>query len=435
MKNGMHNDDTTVVVGGGLAGLTAATYLARAGRPVTVLERSSAPGGRAVTNDLGGFLFNLGPHALYKAGAGMKVLRELGIEFRGKTPPLSGYGLLDGALRPISLLSLTSSLLPGAAKIEAVRVFASIARSDWRRFEDVTLSDWLDERVSRPRVRALVEALVRVSTYANDPLRMSASVALMQLKLAIRGVLYLDGGWQTLVDGLRHAAERAGARIVTGAPVERVVAGAPHCIAMKDGSAIEASSVIIAGSPDLAAMLLDSPELRAHGESSVPVRAACLDLGLRRLPQPKRTFALGLDRPYYFSVHSRTAKLAPDGMHTAVVAKYLPSDERLDARSLEQELEAFVDLVQPGWQEEVAERRFLPEMAVVNALPTPRRGGFSGRRAVDAPGVPGVYLAGDWVGGEGWLSDASFASGKRAAELALQAAPGMAPQIPEVAVR
>ena len=39
--------DHVVVVGAGLAGLSAAMHLAGAGRQVTLLERDSAPGGRA----------------------------------------------------------------------------------------------------------------------------------------------------------------------------------------------------------------------------------------------------------------------------------------------------------------------------------------------------------------------------------------------------
>ena len=39
--------DRVIVVGAGLAGLSAAMRLAGAGRQVTVLERDSVPGGRA----------------------------------------------------------------------------------------------------------------------------------------------------------------------------------------------------------------------------------------------------------------------------------------------------------------------------------------------------------------------------------------------------
>ena len=69
----------TVVVGGGLAGLAAATLLARAGRSVALYERTSTIGGRAATHEEKGFRLNLGPHALYRGGAAMCVLRTLGI--------------------------------------------------------------------------------------------------------------------------------------------------------------------------------------------------------------------------------------------------------------------------------------------------------------------------------------------------------------------
>ena len=35
--------------------------------------------------------------------------------------------------------------------------------------------------------------------------------------------------------------------------------------------------------------------------------------------------------------------------------------------------------------------------------------------------APGLFVAGDWVGGEGWLIDAAFASGAAAARAALDA--------------
>jgi hypothetical protein len=40
-----------------------------------------------------------------------------------------------------------------------------------------------------------------------------------------------------------------------------------------------------------------------------------------------------------------------------------------------------------------------------------------GRPAIDELGIPGVALAGDWVGGEGMLADAAVATGLRAADM------------------
>ncbi len=70
-------------------------------------------------------------------------------------------------------------------------------------------------------MRALITALLRVSTYANN-LELDAGVALLQLQMGQAGVLYLDHGWQTMVDGLRVAAERDGARIELNASVEAI---------------------------------------------------------------------------------------------------------------------------------------------------------------------------------------------------------------------
>jgi len=69
----------TIVVGGGLAGLTAAATLARDGRRVVVIEGASQLGGRARTRHHDGFDLNLGPHALYIGGGASAVLRDLGV--------------------------------------------------------------------------------------------------------------------------------------------------------------------------------------------------------------------------------------------------------------------------------------------------------------------------------------------------------------------
>ena len=83
-----------IIVGGGLAGLSAAVFLARAGRTVTIFERRRYLGGRAVTHLRHGYRFNLGPHAFYRNGLGWNVLRELGIPVRGGIPKPRGVAIL-----------------------------------------------------------------------------------------------------------------------------------------------------------------------------------------------------------------------------------------------------------------------------------------------------------------------------------------------------
>ena len=77
-----------------------------------------------------------------------------------------------------------------------------------------------------------------------------------------------------------------------------------------------------------------------------------------------------------------------------------------------------INLVGLIYGSKLALERFLPRMVAVSAMATPATGGLAGRPAVDRG--DGLYLAGDWVGGEGWLVDAALASGAAAAAAALR---------------
>ena len=414
------------VIGGGVAGLAAAAFLARDGRGVRLFEQSHALGGRAQTKQLEGYYLNLGPHALYRGGRGIEVLRELGIEPCGRVPSVSGaFAIKDGVKHtfPAGAISLfTTGLFGLSAKLEAARLLASLGRIDGNRFMDISVSEWLDRTLSHSEVKEFVLAAFRVATYANAPDLMSAGTAIEQLKKAFdKSVLYLDGGWQTLVDGLQEAALRAGVIIETGARIDgitRNAAGIVTGVRLGDGQTIDASSVVMATSPSATVRIVDGADrtsLAQWADSAIPVRAACLDVALSRLPMPKATFALGIDRPLYLSVHSATARLAPEGAALIQTAKYLPPEDRDSAEDVERELEGLLDLVQPGWREALVHRRFLPDMTVINALPLARLGGASGRPNPQVSDVPGLFVVGDWVGNEGLLVDAALASAREAA--------------------
>src|SRR5262245_24435169 len=120
------NRADVAVIGGGLGGLAAAAYLARAGRSVVLFEKASMLGGRAATTNLGEFRFNLGPHALYAGSHGIGVLRELEVPFRGGKPTASGgFAVARGAKHalPGGFLSLVTTGLFGLpAKLETARL-------------------------------------------------------------------------------------------------------------------------------------------------------------------------------------------------------------------------------------------------------------------------------------------------------------------------
>jgi len=402
------------VVGGGIGGLAASALAARAGARVLLLERSGEVGGRAGSELRGGFVWNLGPHALYRGGAAERVLATLGVATPGASPAARGLAARDGRVfrlpaGPASLFA--SGLLGLGEKIETARLLTSLSRMDPGRLGRLTVAEWLAGAARHPRVRAFVEGLVRLTTYTNAPASQSASVAVAQVQQALRhNVSYLDGGWRSLVAGLERCARSGGVTIRTGARVDTLEPGTVRAA----GERIEAGGVVLALPPAEAAALAGSPSLHAFAQTAVPVRAACLDLGLSRLPRPRQLFALGVDRPLYLSVHSAYARLAPDGAASVHLAKYLPAGAPGDPAMDERELEGFMDLVQPGWRAHLLERRFLPRLTVMGAVPT--LAGAPGPALADAPGV---FVCGDWVG-PGLLADAVLGSAERAAALALR---------------
>jgi phytoene dehydrogenase-like protein len=412
-----------IVIGGGLGGLATAALLAREGRSIVLLEKASVLGGRAGTQAHEGFRFNFGPHALYRTGEGARVLRDLGVRWSGGMPSASGgYAIAGGRCHalPGGFVSLlTTGLFGVAAKLEAARLLGALGKLEPAPLARVSVARFLADHVRHASVRELFAALFRLSTYAADAERQSAGAALAQLQLALAdGVEYLDGGWQTLVDALATSCRSAGVVVRTGAGVETVALGGDAgswSVRLRDGATLAARAVVIAAPPTVAAELLGRTEWPG---ATIPVRAACLDLALSHLPEPRARFALGIDRPLYFSVHSAVARLAPDGGAVVQLAKYLAAGVRDDAKADERELEALADLVQPGWRAHVVERRFLPAMTVSHALVTAEMGGTAGRVDVEVPGMPGAYVVGDWVGPEGLLADASLASARRAARVA-----------------
>ncbi len=415
-----------VVVGGGLAGLSAAIAAARDGASVALLERASEPGGRAITTSTKGFLFNIGPHALY-AGA-EEMLVDLGVTVAGGYPPLNRTVAWRGGRRyrlplgPGSLL--TTGLLGVRDKVEAGRLLVGLRSIDTRPLQGITAREWLDTAIRSPRVRALIESTFRVTSYANAPEIASAAAHLDQLQAALgrNPVRYIDGGWQTIVDGLRERAVEAGVSIRTAARVDTVMPSEDGWrLRLASREELRADAVILATSPREAAQMIEgiaAPTLAGWASGSTPVQAAALDIALSRAPRPRQNCSIGIDRPLYFSIHTAAARLAPDGGAVIHALMYLPPAGDHNYIAIERELEWLVDQLQPGWRDLLVHRRFLPHVTVSNAFVTAAGGGLPGRPGPAVPGEPGLFVAGDWVGPTGMLTDAALASGMAAGRLA-----------------
>ncbi|OIK08843.1 dehydrogenase [Bacillus sp. MUM 116] len=405
-----------VVVGGGIAGLTAAIYAAKAGKKTLVIEKQHRLGGRAVTNKKKGAYFNLGGHALYYGDA-FKTFRELGLSLKGKKPSIEGYGIWQGKLNtmPLDVKSLfTTPLLSWKGKMELATWLVKLGKLDTHQYDRISLREWIEQNVKDPMVRNLFYALSRTASFVVSPDLIAAGPVLQQLKCSMKGVLYLDRGWGAIIDELWKKASEQEVHFYLKSKVTSIQHhnGSVQSVSCEDGMIIEAHQIIVTTSPVAAYQLVsgaDKTALHLWKDQAIEITGACLDVALRRLPKPDQQFVYGIDRNVFLSNQSRAAYLSDNGAQVISLMKYQgnETDPEKDLQDLEQTL----DLVQPGWRDELVAQQYLPKITVSYDLMHMKR---SERPGPEVPEIKGLYVAGEWATHGELLVDAATASAKRA---------------------
>ncbi|MCF7832297.1 MAG: NAD(P)/FAD-dependent oxidoreductase [Candidatus Marinimicrobia bacterium] len=94
----MNKTDKVIVVGGGMSGLTATAYLARAGKSVKLFEKSHKFGGLVNSYERNGFIFDGGIRSIEDSGILFPMLRDLNIKMEWVKSNVS-IGLEDDILK------------------------------------------------------------------------------------------------------------------------------------------------------------------------------------------------------------------------------------------------------------------------------------------------------------------------------------------------
>jgi hypothetical protein len=354
----------------------------------------------------------MGGHAFYVGGPGMDVLRQLGVAVEGGPPPLERYRALSGGkLHPLPTSSnaLAGTSLLGLRGNAALKeLLGRVPGLRPQEFEGTSVNQWIASLGLQADVAPVLRAILRLATFACDFDTFGADAAVTQLQAAPAGVRYLDGGWAQLYERLAVKVEVRTATKVTGLEP----AAGRIDVATTSGRLIARRVVVAAGTPKAARAVL--PIDPGWGDLGPEMTAACLDVGVSQVPAPG--YVLGIDEPLYVGVQSPPARgQCPPGSAVVAAVRYGARDAELDRVDLEAHL-ALAGVKTA----EVEARRFLARMVVAGCAPLAVRGGLAGRVAENDSGVPGMYLAGDWVGRHGLLSDAALASGRREALLAAE---------------
>lgn len=200
------------IVGGGLAGLTAAISCAEQGTQVTLLEARDELGGRARSAS-GGYKVNLGPHAILSSSPLWQWLKDRGLLPLYARPRLSGVRFRwQDDIRRVPAVGATVAALRLRGRPAPVEM-------DFR--------TWAAEQVGEEAAEILSRS-AGILTYHHDPGELSAAFLWEAL---VRGLLsapptarYPIGGWSTMVEQMKNHALKLGVHIRTG----RASRGAPR---------------------------------------------------------------------------------------------------------------------------------------------------------------------------------------------------------------
>ncbi|WP_096187455.1 phytoene desaturase family protein [Evansella halocellulosilytica] len=422
----MHNNWDVVIVGGGLAGFVVANFLSRSTLSVLLIERSKRVGGRAKTDNIKKNYFNAGPHALYKGGRAVPILEQLNIKIEGQSPKTSGLLVEEGAFyeAPFSPQGLlTSSYFSWKERIEWLKTLKALTKTTPDLLKDTTFQQWVEQATSNKKVQSLLFTLGRLATYCHSPEKSSAYVIVSHMKCALRGVIYQDRGWQTIIDQLHNKAIMAGVHVQTQVALKQFARhnNGSFRIDLSNGEVIHGKNLLYTGEPSELNYLIEEKEVEPINsaiQNRTPVKAAVLDVALKKLPNEKRLFAMGVTAPFYYSVHSKYASLSEDGQSNVLhVLKYHQLDERINSSAVQEELEQFLEMIQPGWKKHEITSRYLPQIIVNQRLP---QLGDESELIRSETKIHGLYIAGDWASPHSILAEGAVCSGKQAAEEIIQ---------------
>lgn len=265
MNNPSTYSTDVVIVGAGLAGLTAADRLIQAGHNVIVVEGRDRVGGRILTTEVAGVPVDAG--ATWVA-PGHTAFRDLVDRFDGEIVPQfhQGKGVISlGGRRTIeSLTSLTPWAMVDIARIlntlqktvDGLPVSAPWEHPRAAEFDALSLGEWLTAKRALKDTRKFLGMLCMVHWGAPvgdvsllNVLRYIKNLGGIEHMMSVEG-----GDQQDRISGTVHAlvnrfAESLEAHVLLDAPVHSITTVGDHVTVAAGNHTINARYVVVTASP------------------------------------------------------------------------------------------------------------------------------------------------------------------------------------------
>jgi phytoene dehydrogenase-like protein len=297
-----------IVVGGGHNGLTAAAYLARAGRSVLVLEQRQRLGGACTLERAFGGDYVISPCAYVVGLLDAVVIRELDLERHGYrvTPAdpnlfcpfpdghayadfldakrteehmrsqgfderdIAGLRAYEDTYRRLRLALRHGNdgdtwQMPSPTRAELERMVGGDRELISILFQD-SIADVLDRYIDDQRLKDALFGQGVIGTFAGPRDPGTAQIKLMHHQGDLLGLGsvwgYVDGGMGRVSFAIAQAALEAGAQIAAGVTVEEIVPG--EGVRTESGEFIAAGAVIANADPKRTLGMLDGAEVPAE---------------------------------------------------------------------------------------------------------------------------------------------------------------------------
>ncbi len=348
----------TVVIGGGISGTVTALRLARAGREVTLLERSPNLGGLVVSFSIGGTPIECFYHHVFPNEREiLRLINELGLGSRFGWFRSSVGVLVHDRIWPFTSATdlLRFEPLPFRDRVRLGLGSVRMTGADWRRFDRTQAREWLRLATSDRAVEVIWDPLLRFKFgTAGSTVPASWMAARFRQRASARTLRgerlgYLRGGFRQFFDGLGAELERLGASVCTDTGVERIEIedGRVLGVTTDDGTEIEAPGVVYAGQlPNLAGLL--PPEARDPRLSGAVGRlgATCIILELTKPISDTYWTNVCIDDVPFGALIEHTNLIPTQdygGRHVVYLGRYFTPDDPLAKADLDKTSKEWID--------------------------------------------------------------------------------------------
>ena len=369
------------IIGAGLAGLTAAYELSKAGHKVALFEKEAYLGGQAATFEVAGERLERFYHHIFAGDVDIvNLMAELGLADRliwlESKVGFWYQGRIYDFVTPLDLLRFSPIGLLDRLRLGAVGLYLRWFK-DWHRFEGITAKEWITRQAGRRNYDVVWGPLLRSKFgQSSDEVGMVWFWGKIHLRFASRSKVvgrerlgYLDGSFGHLIDALAQRILTSGGKIHPSSAASRVVVEQGKAVGVEvgqgDAAGFHPFEAIIATVPSPTFLNL-VPQLAGDYTAKLKKTryqaAVCLVLILKKslshiywlnVSDPSIPFVAAIEHTNFID------RSAYGGKHILYLSNYLAKDSPLYQADVDELLAVYLPHLkrinpefEPGWIED-----------------------------------------------------------------------------------